>query len=81
MIIYYEKPVTFEFDVDMDKLLNLILERNLGDEEEFAINDFGDNIYWYLEELGLKDADEYLSDYQCDILYDEVYKMLEKEEK
>lgn len=70
----YQIPVYKTFQVDIEKLANLLIEAcNDGDYDAYLILEhFGDNVEFYLNKLGFPDDIE-IEDYDIDRVYDGIY--------
>lgn len=76
---------THIFEIDLEKLADILIDK-LGNDEEISIDvmldDFGDNILYYLRLLGFKDESidefkEYDTEYLCNSICSPLYDIIE----
>lgn len=82
MIVSYTKPVSYEYNLDIDKFIKFIISDYKDDDlgkslEDFFLVYFGDNVEWYLEQFGFEDVD-YLEEDLLDDIYDAVINRAEE---
>lgn len=83
MIISYNVEVVKNYDVNIPKLIDQVVKTLKEDEEGevegwMILNEAGDNIDYYLRNLGFPDSD-WLTDYVIDDILDEMEKELVKQ--
>lgn len=77
-IFNYQVVETRSFEIDLEKLADLLIKDNRNNNIDISliIENFGDNIDFYLYKLGLPEEIE-IDEYDCDYLYESVYDNLE----